>query len=152
MEKYVDCHNCQNQYDCEKTYLGGCTNGQEWAQREERKLTDEEVIEALKYCVKGETCTACPYFIKQIDCVYHRRTEGDALDLIHRQKAEIERLKLDLKNEKNWGKIQTKQTVKDTAKEIYQELEDKGYFEYGQFTISGNDFIEIFKKRGVEVE
>ena len=44
------------------------------------------------------------------------------------------------------------QAVKDTAKEIYQELEDKGYFEYGQFTISGNDFIEIFKKRGVEVE
>lgn len=41
--------------------------------------------------------------------------------------------------------------VKDTAKEIEQELEGKGYFEYGQFTISGNDFIEIFKKRGVEV-
>ena len=41
---------------------------------------------------------------------------------------------------------------KETAKEIERDLEDKGYFEYGQFTISENDFIEIFKKRGVEVE
>ena len=46
MEKYVDCHNCQNQYDCEKTYLGGCTDGKEWEQ-EEKKLTDEEVIKAF---------------------------------------------------------------------------------------------------------
>lgn len=29
-----------------------------------------------------------------------------------------ERAKIDLENEKNWGKIQTKQAVKDTAKEI----------------------------------
>ncbi len=52
---------------------------------------------------------------------------------------------------KHWeNKVQ--QAVKDTTKEIEKELEDKGYFEYGQFTINGNDFIEIFKKRGVEVE
>lgn len=57
---------------------------------EEKKLTDEEVIEALACCVKGETCTNCPYFIKRIDCVYHRRAEGDALDLIHRLRAENE--------------------------------------------------------------
>jgi hypothetical protein len=29
-----------------------------------------------------------------------------------------ERAKIDLENERNWGKIQTKQAVKDTAKEI----------------------------------
>ena len=28
--KYVDCHNCKNIYDCERTYLGGCTDGEEW--------------------------------------------------------------------------------------------------------------------------
>lgn len=49
-------------------------------------------------------------------------------------------------------KVAHSKSVKDTAEEIEQELEDKGYFEYGQFTISGNDFIEIFKKRAVEVE
>ena len=60
---------------------------------EEKKLTDEEVIEALACCVKGETCTTCPYFIKRIDCVYQRRAESDALDLIHRLQAENEQLK-----------------------------------------------------------
>ena len=28
--KYVDCHKCQYMYDCEYTYLGGCTDGKEW--------------------------------------------------------------------------------------------------------------------------
>lgn len=37
--------------------------------------------------------------------------------------AEIERLKLDLENEKNWGKIQTKQAVKDTAKKFADLVE-----------------------------
>lgn len=33
-----------------------------------------------------------------------------------------ERAKIDLANEKNWGKIQTKQAVKDTAKEILEDI------------------------------
>ena len=61
-------------------------------------------------------------------------------------KAEIERLKIDFKNEKNWGKIQTKQAVKDTAKEIFTALyhrEEMGF-----------DVIKWFAKEyyGVEVE
>lgn len=28
--RYVDCHNCKYMYDCERTYLGGCTDGEEW--------------------------------------------------------------------------------------------------------------------------
>ena len=43
-------------------------------------------------------------------------------DKIAELKAEIERLKIDLENERNWGKIQTKQAVKDTAREILQEI------------------------------
>lgn len=30
MEKYVECQNCKEQYDCERTYLGGCTDGKQW--------------------------------------------------------------------------------------------------------------------------
>ena len=26
----VDCHDCRYMYDCERTYLGGCTDGKEW--------------------------------------------------------------------------------------------------------------------------
>lgn len=37
MDKYTECHNCENKSDCERTYLGGCTDGAE------KKLTDEDV-------------------------------------------------------------------------------------------------------------
>lgn len=57
-----------------------------------------------------------------------------------------ERAKIDLENERNWGKIQTRQAVKDTAKEIFTALyhrEEMGF-----------DVIKWFAKEyyGVEVE
>ena len=68
------------------------------------------------------------------------------------QKAEIERLKIELKNEKIWGKIQTKQAVKDTAKEILQiaiPLSDmcESFYEFQNRFI---DLIEVIY--GIEVE
>ena len=30
MSKRVDCSSCKHMYDCDYTYLGGCTNGKEW--------------------------------------------------------------------------------------------------------------------------
>lgn len=59
-------------------------------------------------------------------------------------KAEIERLKIDLANEKNWGKIQTKQAVKDTAKEILEMYRLEDTFSSFQEKVS--------EKYGVEVE
>lgn len=65
---------------------------------EEKKLTDEEIVNALEICSievevhDKDDCKECPYFIKKIDCVTGKRTEKDTLDLIQRQKAEIERL------------------------------------------------------------
>ena len=35
MSKYVECQNCKYQYDCERTYLGGCTDGEEWSEDED---------------------------------------------------------------------------------------------------------------------
>lgn len=35
IDKYVDCQNCEYQYDCDKTYLGGCTDGKEWGEEKE---------------------------------------------------------------------------------------------------------------------
>ena len=29
---YIDCHKCKHRYDCERTYLGGCTDGEEWSE------------------------------------------------------------------------------------------------------------------------
>ena len=75
----------------------------------EHKFTDEEVIKALEICPKAECwgdCEdmGCPAASRQ-GCRFYLRTDEDhegviqtemlkdALDLINRQKAEIERLK-----------------------------------------------------------
>ena len=64
----------------------------------DHKFTDEEVIKALECCDKGE-CHICPYDdhnkigglnIKVFDDKCKSHIVRDALDLINRQKAEIE--------------------------------------------------------------
>lgn len=72
-------------------------------------------------------------------------------DKIAELKAEIERLKIDLENERNWGKIQTKQAVKDTAREIFTDL----LKEFSIRKSCGNADIvvrEMATRKGVEVE
>ena len=55
---------------------------------DEPRMTDEQIIKALDCCSNRSTkCIVCPYFEKTY-CV-----DRDALDLINRQNAEIERLK-----------------------------------------------------------
>ena len=51
-------------------------------------MTDAEIIRALE-CCSDIDCCVCPYFEK-LSCV-----DKDAIDLINRQKAEIERLQKD---------------------------------------------------------
>ena len=82
-----------------------------------------------------------------------------------------ERAKIDLENEKNWGKIQTRQAVKDTAKEIFTEVlslcknareklsimfsnKQSGYGEGYKNSVEHftENILEIAKKKGVEVE
>ena len=82
MDKYTECHNCENKSDCERTYLGGCTDG------EEKKLTDEEIVKALENCQK-DRCEDCPYFIDEHNCKANSLLQ-DALNLIYRLDSESE--------------------------------------------------------------
>ena len=50
-------------------------------------MTDKEIIKALECCIKFIDCTECPY-----KGITKCSVEVDALDLINRQQAEIERL------------------------------------------------------------
>lgn len=36
MDNIVKCENCIYMYHCERTYLGGCSNGIEWSENEEK--------------------------------------------------------------------------------------------------------------------
>jgi hypothetical protein len=38
--KFVKCYECKNAWDCERNYLGGCTDGEEW--NEEKESNDEQ--------------------------------------------------------------------------------------------------------------
>ena len=56
-----------------------------------RKYTDEEVIKALEFCVSNKyTCDGCPCVEGKFECVTNE--PKFALDLINRQRAEIESL------------------------------------------------------------
>ena len=60
-------------------------------------MTDDEIIKALECCSKGfGNCDGCPYDDDNADCVTLKGETlmmKDVIDLINRQKAEIERLK-----------------------------------------------------------
>lgn len=57
----------------------------------DKKFTDEEIIEALERCSKGGGCLRCAMaYMHSANCI--RILETECLDLINRQKAEIERL------------------------------------------------------------
>ena len=76
-------------------------------------MTDNEIIKALKLCPKRNMkskCTQCPYF--ESDGICLEVLMADSLDLINRQKAEIERLE---HSAKQW---------EDTAKDIFISREN----------------------------
>ena len=57
-------------------------------------MTDNEIIKALECCSKNEPCNICSYDKKEKDdFVCCSKLMVDTIDLINRQKAEIERLK-----------------------------------------------------------
>ena len=50
-------------------------------------MTDDDIVKALECCVKNG-CRQCPYMAKKVDCVSLKRSENDALNLIHRLQEE----------------------------------------------------------------
>ena len=98
-------------------------------------MTDNEIIKALELCaeaIRDASCTDCPYG-KQEDGGCIVSLCRDSLDLIHRQKAEIDSLREDSKRLK---KVQMQlddlcimhhiiraEAIKEFAKEIHNEIE-----------------------------
>ena len=54
-------------------------------------MADNEIVKALECCSNGYMCDKCPYY-KDGCSSYDANMSKDVLDLIKRQKAEIERL------------------------------------------------------------
>lgn len=107
----------------------------------ECKFTDDEIVKAFGICVKAECwgdCEdmGCPAATKQ-GCVFYLRTDEDyegviqeemlkdALDLINRQKAEIERLKSLLVEQHNTIDEIVRQPKNEAIKEFAERLLDE---------------------------
>lgn len=75
----------------------------------ERKFTDEDIIKALEFCASNKyTCDGCPCVEDKFECVTN--DPKFALDLINRQRTEIERLHSEVKE-----KTETIVFLKDQA-------------------------------------
>lgn len=88
-------------------------------------MTDNEIIKALECCTDEsyENCNECPYSIDTVSCERMKLLE-DSLDLINRQKAEIEGLKEDRNNYQNLYCLTVEDL--DTAKlEAIKEFAEK---------------------------
>ena len=84
-------------------------------------MTDNEIIKALGECTKHKACEACHFMDKCYDLdVLHRQ----ALDLINRQKAEIE-----AKSKKLSEILPIVAEIRNNAvKEFAEELKDRKHF------------------------
>ena len=131
-------------------------------------MTDNEIIKAVECCTGNTKCCECPMF-RTPNCM--NKAFGYALDLINRQKAEIERLEKENKDKeraytdeyclrKEWQSkcrdlLEEKQTVKSKSiKEFAEKLKERltgigrsttyGNFEYG--TIKSYELDSLVKE------
>lgn len=88
-------------------------------------MTDNEIIKALECCsTDGRTCEECPYNEQTTDENFcDEKLQADALDLINRQKAEIERLNEKIKSIYKEMERIAKMTVETDVKEMVGERE-----------------------------
>lgn len=90
-------------------------------------LTDEDVVEGLERCISTTTdkaCAGCPFNKQNLCDIDQWALERYALDLIKRQKSEIERLK-SANDEKfrQWDMLAEK--TKTHYADLYNEAKDK---------------------------
>nr|DAY12600.1 MAG TPA: hypothetical protein [Caudoviricetes sp.] len=92
-------------------------------------MTDEQIIKALECCVTddGDDCFQCPYG----DIVYKpgnggcvNRCHKDALDLINRQKAEIERLQTRNDELNILNKTAAQEAIKEFVEQLKQNINE----------------------------
>lgn len=79
-------------------------------------MTDNEIIKALECCVNNQYCWLCVLKDREDDCYDILKS---ALDLINRQKAEIDRLKNELHGKVDY--IHEQQEVIDDLKDKYNK-------------------------------
>lgn len=105
-------------------------------------MTDNEIIKALECCKNGRCDDRCPFYGIKEDCEVELPEE--ALDLINRQQAEIERLKeqnVRLNKECDHYIHFTEYAKSEAIKEFAEKLKDSLMHNYRHFlTVDTNGF------------
>lgn len=121
-------------------------------------MTDKEIIKALECCgfEYGNLCSVCPKYEKDNDFC-QEELHNYAIDLINRQKAEIEKLKIEnqsLRAAANSYKIHYDEARAEAVKEFAYRLKD--YAEEckrnGYDGIGGHDIDDILKEMAGDTE
>lgn len=128
-----------------------------------KNLTDEDVVESLERCISTTTdkaCAGCPFNKQNLCDIDQWVLERYALDLIKRQKSEIERLK-SANDEKfrQWDMLAEK--TKTHYANLYNEAKDKlkaeAYKEFAErlkqstvMAVMGNKIYAVATSKGVD--
>lgn len=80
-------------------------------------MTDNEIIKALEYCRDSEDCIICPY-IETTDMYCEDKLRIDVINLLYRQKAEIEKLKDELADARYLNTVAESDGIKEFADEL----------------------------------
>lgn len=113
-------------------------------------MTDNEIIKALECCNQEDMCDQCPYDFACYDEKYKSILSKDALDLINRQQAEIDRykgviqiLEKDVAAARNEG-------VKELAHQLIDKAE-KGIVWVCDVVDLCHDLTNVLPKEGTDV-
>ena len=119
-------------------------------------MTDNEIIKALKCCNGWDSrCLNCPLICEGVNC--KEKLNNYTLDLINRQKAEIERLKRDIAihehvhEESNAAyQVLVKQAKSEAIKEFAERLKKHSFVDNlsldGKETVYVDDIDKLVKE------
>ena len=155
MEKYVECQNCQEQYDCERTYLGGCTDGKEWEEKPLLSKSDKEFYFTLMTNCK-KVIEKCPNIEeRRLACEYCRfeQVRKKAVEEYERKLSDGELVSKDWHDEQV---LHAENEIEELKKD-YIELDlecrnlrtelDKELAEHEEFVKRANGEIESLKSK-----
>ena len=91
------------------------------------KLSDNEIIKALECCGVNRDCVGCPKEKEPYGCYF--KLCGGAFDLINRQKAEIEKLTINM-NAYGLGMIRIKERAENIVYRLVKRLKDRVVSKY----------------------
>ena len=115
-----------------------------------KKLSDNEIIKALECCTNDDHCGDCFLVYGLHDCKEKQlNLLKDALDLINRQKAEIERLegeKSCIIEHLKGTRIRLKTAKAEAIKEFAERLNDTKFWNGNEYVIYADNIDVLVKE------